>query len=142
MWSRYQVQYLSSVEVTQILVISNGEIVERGTYPELLKLGGMFSSLVDAQRQQQQVQQEGAATDADAAAAVEGAVPGAPASAGPAAAGSYRRKCGRATGLLVTELTVSCFVSTCVCVCVLRVLVVHLRGRRHPIGCISARLGT
>lgn len=45
-----QVQYLSSPEVTSIVVVSNGAIVEQGTYASLMQPGSAFKSLVDAQQ--------------------------------------------------------------------------------------------
>jgi ATP-binding cassette subfamily B protein len=45
-------QRLSSVRTAdQICVLSNGEIVERGTHAELLALGGIYRQIYDVQTQ-------------------------------------------------------------------------------------------
>ena len=64
-----QVQYLSSRKVDVILVMSNGEIVEQGRYMDLVRKGGLFTSLVDAQNQTAAVQEEETRDDVAGAAA-------------------------------------------------------------------------
>ena len=46
-------QYLASRHVDRILVVSGGEIAEQGTYQELSDRGGLFLTLLQAQRQRQ-----------------------------------------------------------------------------------------
>jgi hypothetical protein len=50
-----QVQYLASRHVDRILVVNNGTIAEEGTYQELSDRGGLFLTLLQAQRQRQGV---------------------------------------------------------------------------------------
>ena len=54
-WSRHDCPGLSVTYVrVQIIVLDGGQVVERGSHQELLRQGGRYAALVNAQERTQQ----------------------------------------------------------------------------------------